>query len=155
MELSIVDDMNCCFEENDTIPPDPDKNRAQLAKKRRQKLRQRMLTRLRNVIVVVRWRLLFRAKEIESSISASKLATDYTTSLTGKTMYSWSNNSSRFVTFSCDKSMRDILRIVKADVKYAESDVHALERALGELCRTLSSSDQSVCNSNVLSINDL
>lgn len=89
MELSIVDDMNCCFEENDTIPPDPDKNRAQLAKKRRQKLRQRMLTKLRQMSLIIEWRLLFRAKELESSISASKLATDYTTSSTSKTMYSW------------------------------------------------------------------
>jgi hypothetical protein len=40
--------------------------------------------------------------------------------------------------------MRDIVRIVKIDAKYTDSDVHTLERSLGELCRTLSNPDQNV-----------
>ncbi len=45
MESSIVDGSNMFEQIDDAIPPDPDKNRAQLAKKRLQKLRQRMLAK--------------------------------------------------------------------------------------------------------------
>uniref|UniRef100_A0A914ULY2 Uncharacterized protein n=1 Tax=Plectus sambesii TaxID=2011161 RepID=A0A914ULY2_9BILA len=108
----------------ETIPPDPDRNKWLLQKKRRQKLRQKIVA---------------KAKEMESDLTRSKIADGYVGVSPVKT--------------ACDKPLRELRRIVESpafESKCDDSDVHTLERALGEVGRAFANSQQNSAAREVL-----